>query len=148
MTFRFPYIQILNLKEKEKEQAFSEFGRLQKARDAKAEELQAVIEERNERQNGWQGKISASMLQQQSQYIERLNQKIEALTENLIKIEEELRFKQEKLMEKQQDEKMWNHLRDKSYDTYKQKENKNEQDLLDEIATIRHFQAVAGTSDY
>jgi flagellar protein FliJ len=143
MTFQFPYLHILNLKEKEKEQVFSEYGRLVKKRELMVEELQSITLERDERLNRWEnvvGLTSVAEIQQQNQYVEHLNQKIDKATEALIIMEEELRGKQDKLLEKQKDERMWNHLRDKSYDAYIQKENKMEQERLDEIATIRYSQ--------
>jgi flagellar export protein FliJ len=139
MTFRFAYNHILNLKEKEKDQAFSEYGRMASQRDKMAEQLQSIIGERDERQHQLSETATALEIQQQSLYIDHLNQKVADATADLIKMEEELRQKQNQLMEKQQDERIWTQLQDKFYQAYKQKEEKLEQDLLDEMATIRFY---------
>ncbi|WHY88408.1 flagellar export protein FliJ [Neobacillus novalis] len=139
MTFRFPYEHILSLKEKEKEQAFSEYGSLVKKKDQLKEEIHGLLEEQDEQINRSNGMTSVVEMQQQSHYLNLLIKKIAQAKEVLSKIDEELRVKQEKYMEKHKDERMWNFLRDKSFDAFLQKEKKVEQDQLDELAVIRHF---------
>ncbi|MFF2448092.1 flagellar export protein FliJ [Neobacillus sp. NPDC058068] len=139
MTFRFPYEHILNLKEKEKEQAFSEYGSLVKKKDQLKEEIHCLLEEQDEQMNRANRMTSVVEMQQQSHYLNLLIQKIAQAKEVLGKLDEELRIKQEKYLEKHKDERMWNFLRDKSLDTFLQKEKKVEQDQLDELAVIRHF---------
>ncbi|MFJ5716424.1 flagellar export protein FliJ [Neobacillus sp. NPDC093127] len=139
MTFRFPYEHILSLKEKEKEQAFSEYGSLVKKKDQLKEEIHGLLEEQDEQINRSNGMTSVVEMQQQSHYLNLLIQKISKAKEVMSKIDEELRIKQEKYMEKHKDERMWNFLRDQSFDAFLQKEKKVEQDQLDELAVIRHF---------
>jgi flagellar export protein FliJ len=142
MTFRFPYLHILNLKEKEKEQAFSEFGLLVKKKGFMAEELHALLQEKEERLDNWEqagSLISISEIQQRNYYLEHLDRKINNAEEGLLKLEQELSAKQEEFLDKKKDVRMWHHLREKSFETYLQKEKKAEQDMLDEIATIRHY---------
>ena len=143
MTFRYPRINILNLKEKEKNLAFAEFGLIAKKKDVMTEELDSYIQERDERIIHWEqtnGLTSIAEILQRNQYMESLNLKISKAKIGLDRVEEELQVKQTHFLDKKKDEQMWQHLRDKSYDTYIQKEKKEEQDRLDEMATMRHYQ--------
>lgn len=139
MTFQFAYEHILSLKEKEKEQAFSEYGRLVKQKDQLQADIYLLEQEHDQRNERSQCLTSLLEIQQQSQYMNLLIQKIDGAREKLEKMEDELRNRQEKYMQKHKDERMWTFLREKAYDTFLQKEKKIEQEQLDEIATIRHF---------
>jgi flagellar protein FliJ len=141
MNFRFSYINILNLKEKEKDQAYSEYGLIVKKKTVLLEELESIIHERDERISRWEGEDLTSVIEirQRSHFLEGLNVKIAKIKKDLLKVEEELQAKQAIFFDKKNDERMWQHLRDKSYELYLQKEKKEEQDLMDEMATIRHY---------
>jgi flagellar protein FliJ len=142
MTFHFPYIQILNLKEKEKEQAYIEFGTIVRKKEVIMVEHQSFEQKRSEffkQAEVTKGHSSIADIKQQHEYLDYLNQKISKLDEMIIKIDYEIASKKSELLEKQKDEKTWNHLRDKSYEKYVQKQKKIEQDLMDEMAAIRHF---------
>jgi flagellar protein FliJ len=141
MTFRFPYINILTIKEKEKDQAYSEYGMIVKKKSALLEELDSYIQDRDERIARWEQEAVSSIIdiRQRSHFLEGLNGKISKVEKDLLKVEEELQAKQSVFFEKRKDERMWLHLRDKSYEMYLQKEKKEEQDLMDEMATVRHY---------
>jgi flagellar protein FliJ len=141
MTFRFPYLTILTLKEKEKDQAYSEYGMILKKKTVLLEELDSIIHERDERISRWESENLTSVIEirQRSHFLEGLNVKISKIKKELLRIEEELEAKQAIFFEKKKDERMLQHLRDKSFELYLQKEKKEEQDLMDEMATIRHY---------
>jgi flagellar protein FliJ len=141
MTFRFSYINILTLKEKEKDQAYSEYGLIVKKKAALLEKLDSIIHERDERISRWEGENLTTIIEirQRSHFLEGLNVKIANIKKDLLKVEKELQAKQAIFLEKKKDERMWHHLRDKSYELYLQKEKKEEQDRMDEMATIRHY---------
>jgi flagellar protein FliJ len=141
MTFRFPYTNILSIKEKEKDQAYSEYGMIVKKKSTLIEMLDSFVQDRDERIARWQDENLTSVIdiRQRSYFLEGLNEKILKIEKELLKVEEELQTKQNVFLEKRKDEQMWQHLRDKSYETYIQKEKKEEQERMDEIATIRHF---------
>ncbi|WP_284036423.1 flagellar export protein FliJ [Neobacillus sp. 114] len=141
MTFQFPYNNILTLKEKEKDQAYSEFGIIIKKKAALQEEQNAYIQERDDRISRWEQESFTSVIEirQRHHFLEGLNEKISKINKDLLKVEEEFKTKQAIFFEKKKDERMWQHLRDKSYDAYIQKEKKEEQDLMDEMAAIRHY---------
>ncbi|NWQ39661.1 flagellar export protein FliJ [Bacillus sp. EB106-08-02-XG196] len=142
MTFQFPYIHILNLKEKEKEQALIELGRIGRKKEDIMNEHLALEQKKNLflQQEGT-GKVTASIadIQQRNEYHTYLNQQMSQLEMQINLIDKEIAAKKLDLLDKQKDEKTWNHLRDKAFEKYIQKQKKIEQDLMDEMAAIRHF---------
>ncbi|MEH7112335.1 flagellar export protein FliJ [Neobacillus niacini] len=142
MTFHFPYIHILNLKEKEKEQALLELGEIGRKKEAIMEEHRSLELKRNlflQQAETRKGSASIADIQQRNEYMTYINQQMSQLEEQINLIDKEMDNKKLDLLDKQKDEKTWNHLREKSFEKYVQKQKKMEQDLMDEIATIRHF---------
>jgi flagellar protein FliJ len=142
VTFQFPYIHILNLKEKEKEQALLELGQVGKKKEAILEEHRSLEQKRilflQQVETG-NGTASIADIQQRNEYLTYLNQKMSKLDEQINLIDKEMALKKLNLLDKQKDEKTWNHMRDKAFEKYVQKQKKIEQDLMDEMAAIRHF---------
>ncbi|MEH7009974.1 flagellar export protein FliJ [Neobacillus niacini] len=142
MTFQFPYIHILNLKEKEIEQALVELGQIGRKKEVIREEHRSLEQKRNlflQRVETGKGTASIADIQQRNEYLTYLNRKMSKLEEQINLIEKEIEVKKLNLLDKQKDEKTWSHLRDKSFEKYVQKQKKIEQDLMDEMAAIRHF---------
>jgi flagellar protein FliJ len=142
MTFQFPYERILNLKEKEKDHAFSELGLSMKVKEAVMKELNALIEQKDECLLRWKQSTEPtyiSVIQQRNEYLSFIDTKIAAIEARLHEIDEEIKLKKEQYLTKQKDEKTWHHLREKSFSEYVEKQKKIEQNILDEMATIRHF---------
>jgi flagellar protein FliJ len=143
MTFQFPYERILNLKEKEKDHAFSELGLSMKVKEAVMNELNAIIQQKDECLQRWKQSTEPtyiSVIQQRNEYLGFIDTKIAAIEARLNEIDEEIKLKKEQYLTKQKDEKTWHHLREKSFSEYIEKQKKVEQNILDEMATIRHFQ--------
>jgi flagellar export protein FliJ len=142
VTFQFPYIHILNLKEKEKEQALIELGQIGKKKEVIMEEHRSLEQKRilflQQVETG-KGTASIADIQQRNEYLTYLNRKMSKLEEQINLIDKEMAVKKLDLLDKQKDEKTWNHLRDKAFEKYVQKQKKIEQDLMDEMAAIRHF---------
>jgi flagellar protein FliJ len=142
VTFQFPYIHILNLKEKEKEQALIELGEIGRKKEAVMEEHWSLEQKRNlflQQVETGKGTASIADIQQRNEYLTYLNQQMSKLEEQFNLIDKEMQVKKLDLLDKQKDEKTWNHLRDKAFEKYVQKQKKIEQDLMDEMAAIRHF---------
>lgn len=142
MTFQFPYIHILNLKEKEKEQALLELGEISRKKETIMVEHRSFEQKRNlflQQMETGKGTASIAEIQQRNEYLNYINQQMSRLEEQIILIDKELAVKKLDLLDKQKDEKTWNHLRDKAFEVYIQKQKKIEQDLMDEMAAIRHF---------
>jgi flagellar protein FliJ len=142
MTFQFQYEQILNLKEKEKDHAFSELGISLKVKEAVKQELNTLIHEKDNCLLRWKQSYDVtyiSVIQQRNDYLQFIEHKIANVEEKLAQIDEEIRQKKEEYLTKQKDEKTWHYLREKTYFEYVEKQKKIEQNLLDEMATIRHY---------
>ncbi|WP_462410738.1 flagellar export protein FliJ [Neobacillus sp. Marseille-QA0830] len=141
MTFHFPYMHILNLKEKEKDQALSEFGLLTQKKEAIMKEYRSFEVKKDEFIQQAQERRSTSIadIQQRNEYLSSLDRRLAGLKEQIELFDKEIADKQTELLAKQQEEKTWFHLRDKSYEKYIQKQKKIEQDLMDEMATIRYY---------
>ncbi|WP_045518434.1 flagellar export protein FliJ [Neobacillus niacini] len=142
MTFQFSYIHILNLKEKEKEQALVELGQIGRKKEVIKEEHRSLDQKRNlflQQVETGKGTASIADIQQRNEYLTYLNRKMSRLEEQINLIDKEIEVKKLNLLDKQKDEKTWSHLRDKSFEKYVQKQKKIEQDLMDEMAAIRHF---------
>ncbi|WP_342429542.1 flagellar export protein FliJ [Neobacillus sp. FSL H8-0543] len=142
MTFHFPYLHILNLKEKEKEQAYLEFGRTIRKKELIQAEHKSFEQKRNEfltQVESAKGKTSIADIQQRNEYLVHLTKQITSLEEKLNVIDQEIARKKSVLLTKQTDEKTWNHLRDKAFEKYVEKQKKVEQNLMDEMASIRHY---------
>jgi flagellar FliJ protein len=142
MMFRYSYEHIVNMKEQEKEQAYSNLAVSLQKRTAIAETLQALENERTERVEKWEETnhiCSAAVMHQQREYLNYLDHKISQATECLEEMEQEIQRKQAEFWEKKKEEKTWHHLREKSFEAYMQRQKKIEQDMLDEIATVRYY---------
>jgi flagellar protein FliJ len=142
MTFQFQYEQIVNLKEKEKDHAFLELGLSQKIKEAVKQELMALLQERDDCLARWKQSSEVTyiaVIQQRNDYLYFIEQKISKIEEKLAAIDDEIKRKKEDFLAKQRDEKTWHHLREKSFTEYVEKQKKVEQNLLDEMATIRHY---------
>jgi flagellar protein FliJ len=142
MTFQFQYEQIVNIKEKEKDYAFSELGLSLKVKEAVQDNLNSIIQEKDDCLLRWKESSEVtyiSVIQQRNEYLQFIDQKIAKIEEKLALIDEEIKIKKEEFLNKQKDEKTWHHLREKSYQEYVEKQKKIEQNLLDEMATIRHY---------
>jgi flagellar protein FliJ len=142
MTFQFPYTHILNLKEKEKGQAQLEFGLIERRKDVLLKELDSFIEKKEQyllQLEAAKGRIAIADILKRQEYLTYLERKIAKLEDQLAILDKELEGKKTELLHKQKEEKTWNHLRDKSFEKYVQKQKKTEQDLMDEMAAVRHF---------
>jgi flagellar protein FliJ len=141
MTFHFPYMHILNLKEKEKEQAYIELGTIVRKKEAVIENKSSLEQKRNEflNQAASKGHTSIADIQQQHEYLNYLNGEMAKLEEKISQLDHEIAGKKSELLTRQKDEKTWVHLRAKSFEKYIQKQKKIEQDMMDEMAAISHF---------
>ncbi len=141
MTFQFAYNHILNLKEKEKDQAYSEFGLSLRKKELIIAEHHSVAEEREQCLNRWEQETenTISVIKQRTDYLKFLYQKMKLIEERLTQVEKEIVAKKEVFLTKKKDEKMLLILRDKSFASFVRKQKKIEQDTLDEMATIRHY---------
>lgn len=143
MTFRYRYEHIVTMKEKEKDQALTDYGASVMKRDAIVTRLHTLQEKRNEWIMKWErvdNAYTAASIHQQNEYLTFLDFEISQVLRQLQVAENELRLKQTTFLEKRKDEKTWNHLREQSRESYISNQNRLEQNMLDEMATVRYYQ--------
>lgn len=140
MSFKFPYEHIIKIKEQEKETAYLAFGAALQQKERMIRELQDLQTQQSENLRKLEGStLSISTIQQQTHYLNHMNEKIAEMEKHLISIEKEVWNKQQEFLEKQKDERTWHHLREKSHEAYIQEQRKAEQNMLDEMATVRYY---------
>lgn len=142
MSYRFPLQRVLDVKEKEKQQAQQELGSsLKKQQDT--EEQMFLLSQKRER-------VQASMLQpnkgckasqlhEHQRYISFLDQQMLQLKTHLQQTKIEVEQKQGILIEKSKEERVWQSWKQELFVRYQQEASKQEQEMLDEMASIRYF---------
>lgn len=142
MKFQYAFQQIVDLKENERSQAewhLSEaiglFNREQKnllhlhekKRSCKESILTSSV-----------GSVPVSELQLLQNYVAHLNVQIEKKNEDVRQAEQKVQLKQHHLNERMMDEKVWSKAKEKAYEKFRVTALKKEQEMLDEMATVRH----------
>jgi flagellar protein FliJ len=142
MSYQFPLQRILDYKEKEKQQAQQEFGlSLQKKEDVEQEILRLVQKKEQVESQLYQPDrgYKAMELVECQRYIDRINDQVSSLQRHLRRAQKDVEKKQQLLMEKSKDEKIWNEWKTRLIEQDRQSRHKQEQDMLDELASIRYF---------
>ncbi|RHW33305.1 flagellar export protein FliJ [Neobacillus notoginsengisoli] len=142
MTFQFAYENILSLKEKEKDLTLSEVGRLTIKKEGIQKELNSLRQNRLDCAAQWEQQNNVTFIShilQRNEYLGFLDKKIASFEKKLAEVDREIAVKKDELLSKQKEAKTWTSLREKSLNSYLEQQKKVEQDVLDEIASIRHF---------
>ncbi|WP_139488986.1 flagellar export protein FliJ [Brevibacillus dissolubilis] len=142
-SFRFHLQKVLDLKEKETEQAQWAFG---KSVQRKVEEENRLYELAEHRE-----KITESMVQVQAQPISAaqllelnryrlaVDRQIHSQKITLVGCEQEVERCQTKLHSHMQESQLWQKLKDKAQETFEENQKSREQKELDEIGITRYW---------
>ncbi|MDT2285503.1 flagellar export protein FliJ [Paenibacillus larvae] len=84
------------------------------------------------------GSVPVSELQLLQNYVAHLNVQIEKKNEDVRQAEQKVQLKQHHLNERMMDEKVWSKAKEKAYEKFRVTALKKEQEMLDEMATVRH----------
>lgn len=142
MSYRFPLQKVLDYKEKEKQQAQQELGSsLQKKQvvEQGIQQLYIKKEQTEDRLFSLNKGYKASELHHYHQYMNALNQQIISMQGQLKRAQKDVERKQSTLMEKARDEKVWHEWKIRLFEQDRQEQQKKEQEMLDEMASIRYF---------
>lgn len=142
MTYRFPLQRVLDVKEKEKQQAQQDLGVSLKKQHDVEEKMTALSEKRTTIQEHMiqQSRgCKALELHDQQRYITHLDRQIVLLQNNLLQTKKEVEKNQGVLMEKSKEEKIWQEWKQEMFTRHQQVALKQEQEMLDEMASIRYF---------
>lgn len=142
MTFKFPLQRVLDVKEKQKQQARQELGTsLKKQQEAEEQmvSLNALRSTVQKRMSQINRGVKISELRAQHHYLSYLDQKIERLQKRLRQTKKEVEKKQLILMERSREEQIWQNWKQELARRHRQAVQKAEQEQLDEIASVRYF---------
>ncbi|MFB9329699.1 flagellar export protein FliJ [Paenibacillus aurantiacus] len=140
--FKYAYQKIVDLKASEKSQAESvlsaAIGKLQ----AEEASLSELIAERSawmdQLQDAASGGTSLAELLDMQRYVDYIDSRITHKQADIRKAQREVELSRSKLTEKMQDEKVWLKAKDKALHQYRAVMMLQEQNELDEIATVRY----------
>lgn len=147
MGYQFPLQRVLDVKEKEKQQAQQELGNSLK-KQQEAETKMTLLNEKR-------GNVQSSMLQQNSgckasrlheyqRYITYLDQQILQVEHHLVQTKIEVDHKQGILVQKSKEERVWQGWKQELFQRHQQEVSKKEQEMLDEMASVRYFRQQMG----
>lgn len=148
--FSFHLQKILDLKEKEREQAEWAFGRsLQRKAEAEAKLIE--LTRHREEVSGTLCQMqrqtcSISQLIEVNRYRQAVEQAIQTQRETLYGCEREVEERKQILASRMQESKLWEKLRERAKERFELAQKQVEQKELDEIGTIRYALQKAGQS--
>ncbi|HJV47265.1 MAG TPA: flagellar export protein FliJ, partial [Bacillota bacterium] len=137
--FHFSFQKVLDVKEKEKEQAQLEFGVVKRAQTElleKIDRLHALKESYLTEYNHVHQKTVLEILQIQ-EHINEVERHIRQLTLQCNQLDQEVDTKQQVLVDRAKEEKVWQQLKKKSFDSFQKQMEQKEQAILDEMAVLR-----------
>ncbi|HJV45273.1 MAG TPA: flagellar export protein FliJ [Bacillota bacterium] len=139
MKFHFSFQKVLDVKEKEKEQAQLEFGVIKRAQtelQEKIDRLHALKESYLVEYNHVHQKTVLEILQIQ-EHINEVDRYTRQLTLQCNQLDREIDTKQQVLVDRAKEEKVWQQLKNKSFDSFQKQMEQKEQAILDEMAVLR-----------
>ena len=142
MSYRFPLQKVLDYKEKEKQQAQQELGSSLQKKQVVEQGIQQLFEKREQVEDrlfAVNKGYKISELHQHHHYMNALNQQIMSMQGQLRRAQKDVERKQSTLMEKARDEKVWQEWKIRLIEQERQEQQKKEQEMLDEMASIRYF---------
>jgi len=143
MSFQFRFEKILTMKEKETESVLHEMNVFKTMKETAERQLLDLIEKKDNYVRDYQTMMRNSLrvtdILDKEQYIHFLNKQIEKVRKKVNELTHELHLKNTLLLAKNQEEKIWSTWREKSFEEYTVKINREEQNQLDEIAVLRYF---------
>lgn len=142
-TYQFHLQKILDLKEKEKEQAEWAFGKSVQRKNEEENKLYQLKELREGVTESLftlqQQSCNAFQLMQVVHYQQSVDRAIETQKRTLYGCEQEIEKCQTKLTFHMQESKLWNRLKEKSQDVFHEANKQREQKELDEIGINRYL---------
>lgn len=142
MKFQYAFQQIVDLKENERSQAEWHLSEAIGMFNQEQRYLRHLHEKKKELQESMVaasiGSVSVSELQLLQNYVAHLNVQIKKKNEDVRQAEQKVQLKQHHLNERMVDEKVWSKAREKAYKKFKTMALKKEQEMLDEMASVRH----------
>lgn len=146
MSFVYSLQKVLDMKEKEKEQAEISYSKSMQALKQEEERLHHLEQNKKQMEQQMLQKeksISLAELKTNYEYIGHLQRLIIQANESKVRAEKEVEMKQFILSERTMDQKIWEKLKENSFEKYKDNMRLIEQKELDEIAVGRYYRQQA-----
>jgi flagellar FliJ protein len=138
-TFQFHLQKVLDLKEKEKEQAEWAFGQSVQRKNEEEWKLTRLTEHRDELTRMLHTvqteRCSAAQLIEITRYRQSVERSIASQQRTLHGCYQEVERCQRRLTERMQESQLWQRLREKAQEHFREEEKRREQKELDEIGT-------------
>jgi len=133
--FNYKFESILNVKESFKKQAMKEVAEVGKEiENALVKKEQLISELQKCKVNSKKSSMKVSELQFIESHIYFINKKIQFIDSELLRLKLVLKMKQNELMEKTKESKIFHKLKESKLLKHKREENKEELQMLDELA--------------
>lgn len=143
MKFQFKFKRILQLKEREKDQAHSLYEQSIQKFEATAQKLYELLKEKEELEQFQTNELatgfSVQKIRHHQQYIDHLAIVIDKWHKRVIHARNEMAKQQRNVQAKNIEVKKYEKMKDKNYEIYRYSMNANENALLDEIAGIQYY---------
>jgi flagellar FliJ protein len=142
MSFVYSFQKILDMKEKEKEQAEINYSKSIQVLHREQQRLAHLEQNKqNMEQRLLQRKknVSLAELKTNYEYIDHLQRLIVQAGESKERAEKDVEAKQFILSERAMDQKIWEKLKENSFEKYMKRVRQIEQKELDEIAVVRYY---------
>lgn len=142
MSFIYSFQKILDMKEKEKEQAEISYSKSMQALHREQKRLSDLVKNKQqveERMVRKEENISLAELKTNYEYVGHLQRMIVQANETKVQAEKDVETKQGILSERAMDQKIWEKLKEHSFEKYKERMLQIEQKELDEIAVARYY---------
>ncbi len=133
--FNYKFESILKVKESFKKQAMKEVAEVGKQIEEKIVKKEQLISDLTEcKQSSTKKTMKISELQFIESHVYFLTKKIQFIDSELARLKLVLKMKQDKLIEKSKESKIFHKLKESKLLKYKREENKEELQMLDELA--------------
>ncbi len=144
MRFRYPMQKIVDLKANETSQAewlLSQAVSELSVCEERVQQLLAEIEAVQSRLDGSRERMSISDMLTIQSYVEHLQLQLQRRRRDVQRAADEVEYRRSLLRDKMLDEKVWLNAKEKAFVQFSSEMLKKEQELLDEMATVRHSRA-------
>lgn len=143
MTFSYRFNNILKIKEKTEEDKINQLASDQKRLDKEKKSLQLLLDKKDCNLSKWKeitrdnNVVSIKDLQNASMNIQSINHLVENQSVTVKKHESKLNESRNQLIEAKKQTKIFEKLKEKDYDHFKNIQLKNEATLIDQLVTFK-----------
>ncbi|MBO8171017.1 MAG: flagellar export protein FliJ [Bacillaceae bacterium] len=148
MSFQYPYQRILDLKEKETELAQIEYGSALHRLKLEESQLETLLSEKQRvtlmLEEMTTKSISAMQLIEVQQYLQHIEHVINQKKQEKGRVQQQADTALNQLVGRKKEQETWRILKEKRFNRYIEKQKKQEQNLMDELGSIKYSRDITG----